>query len=145
MNEDKKKTRPTGDAAGRAKRESHWTSGNSHNQNTIIEDRGQAGFVSRHLLSGKQNAISGQDLVTILNLKDLRELTQLIERERRDGLPICAATDQNCPGYYLADGPDELEQYIGSLSRRIHNISRTMTHLEDTLNRMVGQDRMAGW
>lgn len=33
---------------------------------------------------------------------DLRDLTQLIERERKDGFPICAATDMNSHGYYLA-------------------------------------------
>lgn len=145
MSAGKKKARPTGDAAGRAGRESHWASGNSHHQNTTNEGSGQAGFVSQRLLCGKQNAIPGQALVTILDLKDLRELTQLIERERRDGFPICASTDQACPGYYLADGPGELEQYIKSLGRRIHNVSRTMTHLEDTLHRMTGQDRAEGF
>lgn len=33
---------------------------------------------------------------------DFRDLTQLIERERKDGFPICAATNMNSHGYYLA-------------------------------------------
>ena len=97
------------------------------------------------LSKGKENAIPGKDLVALLELKDLRELTQIIERERKDGCPICASTDTNSPGYYLADGPDELWEYIKSLGRRLHNIAVTRRHLEDTLDRMSGQDKMGGW
>lgn len=97
------------------------------------------------LSKGKKNAIPGKDLVVILKLNDLRELTQIIERERKDGLPICASTDTNSRGYYLADGPDELWEYIKSLGRRLQNIGITRKHLEDTLDRMTGQGKAEGW
>lgn len=100
--------------------------------------------VSAMLLHGKDNAITGGKLVEILELKDIRELTQLIERERRAGLPICASTDQTRPGYYLAAGTAELEAYINSLDRRLHNVSQTRRHLESTLLRMTGQEKMGG-
>lgn len=90
---------------------------------------------------GKENAIPGRDLMSMLGLKDLRELTQLVERERKDGFPICASTSGE-KGYYLAADATELEEYIKSLGRRIHNVGRTMTHLEDTLLRMTGQERI---
>ena len=99
-------------------------------------------MVYKYLFKGKENAIPGKKLVELLGLKDLRELTQIIERERKDGRPICASTDANSPGYYLADGPDELWEYIKSLGRRLHNIGITRKHLEDTLDNMTGQDRM---
>lgn len=97
------------------------------------------------LSKGKENAIPGKDLAALLKLKDLRELTQIIERERKDGHPICASTDTTSPGYYLADGPAELWEYIKSLGRRLHNIGVTRKHLEDTLDRMTGQERVRGW
>ena len=78
-----------------------------------------------------------------LGLKDLRDLTQLVERERRDGSPICASTGAE-KGYYLADGPEELEDYLRSLNRRVKNINRTVVHLEDTLSNMTGQQRIGG-
>jgi len=102
-------------------------------------------MVYERLFKGKENAIPGKDLVELLELKDLRELTQIIERERKDGHPICASTDSNFPGYYLADGPDELWDYIKSLGRRLHSIGITRKHLEDTLDRMTGQGRVEGW
>ena len=48
--------------------------------------------VSDMLLEGKESAITGSRLVDALELKDLREFTQLIEGERRAGSPICAST-----------------------------------------------------
>lgn len=100
--------------------------------------------VSKLLMTGKANAITGGKLVEILELKDIRELTQLIERERRAGLPICASTDQTWPGYYLAADTAELEAYINSLNRRLHNVGQTRQHLESTLLRMTGQEKMGG-
>lgn len=104
----------------------------------------QGGIVSRLLSHGRENPITGAVLVRLLGLKDLRELTQLIERERRAGVPICAATDASNPGYYLADGPSELETYLDSLDRRLRNIGQTRRHLGDTLLRMVGQEKIGG-
>lgn len=95
------------------------------------------------LPTGKENAIPGRDLMSMLGLRDLRDLTQLVERERKDGFPICASTSGD-KGYYLAANATELEEYIKSLSRRHHNIGRTMTHLEDTLLKMTGQEKIGG-
>ena len=101
-------------------------------------------MVYKLLAKGRNNAIPGHCLVSALGLKDLRDLTQLVERERKDGFPICASTDSQNPGYYLPCDPHELEEYIRSLSRRIGNMSRTKVHLEDTLLNMTGQQRIDG-
>ena len=89
--------------------------------------------------SHPHNSTRQEQLVKLLELKDLRELTQLVERERADGAPICASTDSAAPGYYLADDPAELEQYIHSLDRRLHNMGQTRKHLGATLKGLTGR------
>lgn len=99
------------------------------------------GKVASLLLVGAENAIPGNNLVKALNLKNLRELTKLIEQERKQGTPICASVcDER--GYYLAGSPAELSRYIMSLDRRLRNISATRLSLEDTLCRMSGQTKL---
>ena len=90
-------------------------------------------FVSDVLLSGHENAITGSELIKLLGLERLRDLTMLIERERRQGSAICASVNAQQPGYYLASSPTELEAYIQSLNRRIKNIEVTRLHLRQTL------------
>lgn len=101
--------------------------------------------VSALLLRGRDNAITGAKLVELMELKELRDLTQLIESERRAGSPICASTSAGNHGYYLASNAVELEDYITSLDRRIHNVSTTRKHLETTLLRMTGQGQIGGF
>lgn len=139
-----KRACPSVGAPGQARWESHWTSGNSHTEHTTNGAGGQAGTVSRLLSCGKENAITGNVLVKLLGLHDLRELTQRIESERRAGLPICASTDMTRPGYYLPACPAELEEYISSLDRRLHNVSQTRRHLEVALLSMSGQESFWG-
>lgn len=96
------------------------------------------------LSNGKENAMPGRDLVAILELKDLRSLTQNIEQERRAGIPICAAVSGDERGYYLADSPEELEAYLKSLDRRLRNIAETRDACGETLIKMIGQEKMGG-
>ena len=131
----KKETRPVGDATERAEETTATTNDQKFSQSNdnTGREREQAGILGRVLPHGKGHAIPGRELVNILKLKDLRELTQLVERERAEGAPICASTDSAAPGYYLADDPAELEQYIHSLDRRLHNMGQTRKHLGATL------------
>ena len=138
----KKKACPAGSAAGQAERERHWASGNSQFKFTTAGRITQAGTVSKLLSMGRDGAITGAKLVQLLELKDLRELTQLVEAERRAGIPICATTNSSGPGYYLADGPEELQDYISSLDRRLCNIRQTRQHLEDALCRLTSQEHI---
>ena len=141
----KKKARPSAATPERAEETAATTNDQKFSQSNDTTERGQrqGGTLFKILPSGKENAVPGWKLVEILGLKDLRDLTQLVERERRDGSPICASTGAE-KGYYLADGPEELEDYLRSLNRRVKNINRTVVHLEDTLSNMTGQQRIGG-
>ena len=131
--------RPSVGAPGQAERESHLAGGFSYNENNTICEIRKYGKLTKILPHGKPNALPGRELVKLLELKDLRELTQLVERERAEGAPICASTDSAAPGYYLADDPAELEQYIHSLDRRLHNMGQTRKHLGATLKGLTGR------
>ena len=142
---EQRKTRSSAATPERAEETAATTNDQKFSQSNDTTERGQrqGGTLFKILPSGKENAVPGWKLVEILGLKDLRDLTQLVERERRDGSPICASTGAE-KGYYLADGPEALEDYLRSLNRRVKNINRTVVHLEDTLSNMTGQQRIGG-
>ena len=80
-------------------------------------------MIAEFLQHGLENARTGAEICKALNL-DKRELTQAIERERRAGAPICAATG-TIKGYYLAATQDEMQRYCDSLKRRAIEIHKT--------------------
>lgn len=84
------------------------------------------------LAEGRENARTGRDLAALLNC-NIRDITVQIEKERRDGHPICAATGDN-PGYYLAADADELERYCKQLWGRGRELFKTRQALLDILN-----------
>lgn len=73
--------------------------------------------------TGKENAKTGREISILLGL-DIRKVTQQIERERREGRPICAATGDN-PGYYLPADPEELEDYCNRIKHRAIELFKT--------------------
>lgn len=97
------------------------------------------GSVASVLLMGKENAVPGREIRRTLGLKDAREVSSLVEQERRRGVPICASCDNRNPGYYMPASSVELEEYCRSLRGRIGEINRTLEALEDTL---TGQERI---
>ena len=101
--------------------------------------------VSDFLPHGAANAVDGRALAAVLGFKDRRALSKQIERERRSGLPICAAVAGKSRGYYLANDPDELQRYIKALDRRIREVRRTRYACNETLCRMSGQTVLEGW
>ena len=113
----------------------------SHDSTSAAKEQG--GLVTDYLQPGKENAMSGAKLVEAMRLKDLRSLTQLIERERQAGAPICASVSGPHRGYYLASDPDALAVYLRSFDRRLKAINCTRRRLNDTLDRLTGQQRMA--
>ena len=80
-------------------------------------------MVHELLQTGRDYTISGRELCNLLQITD-RQLTQIVEKERRDGLPICAATGKN-PGYFLAANKGEMERYCRSLWKRAGEIHKT--------------------
>ena len=77
------------------------------------------------LSRGKDNCITGKQLCDMTGLK-LRTLTQQIEKERREGKPICASSEYpDKHGYYIASSQEELEDYCGRLKHRAVELFKT--------------------
>ena len=123
MSKSKKKTRPAGSAAERAKkRERHRAGDNSQNNFTT----GQ-GKVSRYLLAGQKNGLHLQDLVKITGYTE-REVRQQIHKERRQHVPILS---NNRDGYYLPSIPQERARCVQSLRHRAGEILAAAKAIED--------------
>lgn len=99
----------------------------------------QRGRVASVLSYGRENAITGHEIMQMLALKDGREVSALVERERQRGFPICATCNSERPGYYLPETPEELQAYNRSLRRRIKNVTATLDAMELTLDNWTGQ------
>ena len=141
MSLENKKAHPEAATSEQAKG-SDCPSHDSHfNSNTSGKAR-QSMPVSSVLQHGEQSAVPGRYLVGLLGFKDGRELTRAIEKERLEGSPICATTNSENPGYFLAESPGELEQYIKSLDRRLFHVRATREACQDTLLRMTGQRKI---
>lgn len=89
-------------------------------------------LVKEMLSLGADNARTASELCEYLGIT-LRELTAEIERERRNGVAICASTGSN-PGYYLAANQEEMQQYCNRLSHRIKEIHKTREACLNTIN-----------
>lgn len=100
------------------------------------------GVVIASILSGRDNPLTCQEIMSALSLSDPRVVTKIIEQERRAGLPICASNDGKRPGYYLAETPGELENYTRSLRHRVKAVSGTLAALEKTHDTWTGQQRL---
>lgn len=73
--------------------------------------------------TGKDNARTGRDLAKYFDC-DIRLITEQIERERREGKPICAASGET-PGYFLPADAQELEEYCQRLKKRAIELFKT--------------------
>ena len=76
------------------------------------------------LAAGPNNAISATHLARVLNVHK-RDISKMVERERREGRPICATCNSENPGYFLPAAPEEMEHYINRLRHREAEIART--------------------
>ena len=92
--------------------------------------------ISDFLQEGAENALTARELTQLLGIKNQREITRAIERERLAGAPICASCETGGQGYFLAADEAEMERFVYSLARRVANVSGTLAACEDTLNRM---------
>ncbi len=139
MSAETKKARPTAatveqavgaDFAVQASHDQYITGGNAR----------QPGAVSSLLMTGEANAVPGKELAALLGVKDAREVSKLVDRDRRAGVPICASVSGEDRGYYLAATTAELERYLHSLDRRLKNIRLTREAVQSTLDQMTGQE-----
>ena len=97
--------------------------------------RNRARQVCDYLLTGAEHALDAKTLAAAMEI-DRRTVTQRIERERRSGMPICAAVDGESRGYFLAADADELARYVRALDRRISEVKKTRDACELTLRGM---------
>lgn len=86
-------------------------------------------LISDFLLTGEQNAQTAKQLCSYAKNAGVklseRQLSQAIEHERRQGIPICASCDSKNPGYYLAADKGEMQRYCDSLRHRAGEIHAT--------------------
>ena len=97
--------------------------------------RKRARQVCDYLLTDAEHALDAKTLAAMMEI-DRRSVTQRIERERRRGMPICAAVDGVNRGYYLAADADELARYVRALDRRISEVKKTHAACRRTLDAM---------
>ena len=97
-------------------------------------------FVAPFLDVGEENAITAGDLAILVGVSDPRVITRAIERERLNGIPICASND----GYYLPSSAAELERYMKAFCRRRNQMRKTEVALRTALDRMTGQQSLEG-
>lgn len=93
-------------------------------------------MISDYLSKGKEHARTARDLADLLHC-DTRDISQGIERERRQGQPICATCDPEHPGYYIASNADELQSYCKTLHKRAGEIYKTRQALLKTADKMT--------
>lgn len=72
------------------------------------------------LLRNEENPLTGTQLATLTGLPK-REVEAIIQRERRQGFPICATSR----GYYIAETPEELDRFCAKLKRQAIEIFKT--------------------
>ena len=82
--------------------------------------------VSDLLNSGRENAVPLRHLKKLLEV-DGRTARLMIERERREGTPICA---DNATGYYLPSTDEEKAACVRSMRHRAGEIMKTARAIE---------------
>ena len=80
-------------------------------------------MIQDYLAKGEENARTGKELCRLLGLT-ARDVSEAVEKARRDGVPICANTGSN-PGYYIAATKDDMTRYCRSLWKRAGEIHKT--------------------
>ena len=96
---------------------------------------------------GKVNAIGMDELYSRLygnrpqsKINGTRRLRKLIESARKEGVPICATTDKDTGGYYLAAAGEELDEYCSRLRKRALKLLALEARLrKTTLPKLLGQ------
>ena len=76
------------------------------------------------LPAGRANPRTGRELADFFGC-DIRAITIQIEKERREGWPICAASRGDRPGYFMAEDDEELEEYCTCIHGRALELLKT--------------------
>lgn len=126
MRDRKEEARRDAATSKRAKRESHWASGNPYGNYTTTQSGGQ-GTISRLLMEGSENGLHLQDLVRLTG-EDQRTVRKMSHEERRLGVPILS---DNASGYFLPGSQQEREACVQSLRHRAKEILAAAEAIEN--------------
>ncbi len=78
--------------------------------------------------TGKENAISRAELVSLTNLKD-RVVRLRIEQYRNEGICICSNWQEGNKGYYLPSNDGEQKEFLKNYSAYIKKMSKTYLNM----------------
>lgn len=95
--------------------------------------------IMTYIAKGKENAISRQELATILNLPD-RTIRKLIQEARDRGEVILNAQDGK--GYYTSDDEGELKRQYKTNRNRALSILRQQRHIRRRLREIEQRDQV---
>lgn len=87
------------------------------------------------LSTGKENARTARELAQLTGI-DRRGVSLLVERERREGKPICATSDGTAPGYYIPVDREDMARYCDRLLHREREIAKTRQACAATMNNL---------
>lgn len=87
------------------------------------------------LNSGKENAITTEELLKVCKFTHKRDLMFQIAKEREDGALICSTTSGN-GGYYIPNSKEELKEYVASMDSRAKSIFKVVKSARTVLKKM---------
>jgi len=99
-------------------------------------------IVSEVLGTGRSQAKTSKELAAILGV-NTRDVTGLVQKERREGSPICAAAswqDGCSPGYYLAATREDIDEFCGALFHRGGEVMKTRRQLLRIRDRLPARE-----
>lgn len=96
-------------------------------------------MIEKFLLEGKQNAIASQTLADLAGCKSVRELQEIVARERAAGAVILS-TCRHGGGYFLPipGNRHEVVEYIKTLRSRAKNTLVAIESAEAYLRQIEG-------
>lgn len=84
--------------------------------------------------TGKENAISKQELMSRTGIKDERLIRDAIKKQVESGVPILSSSGHK--GYWYSEDIDEIEEFIRENDHRSNAINKTTAKLKKHLYEM---------
>ena len=111
--------------------------------NNIINGESQQGVIESLLHKGEENAIRAETLMDMIGESDRRQLSKMIEGERRNGALILSS---GRGGYYLpadgAKGRDEMRRHLSALDHRAKSTLAVGKPVREALKVIDGQEEI---